>query len=545
MSSNFFDFVIVGGGAAGCVLANRLSADPDRRVLVLEAGGRDHWWDLSVQLPIAMGIPVGSPFHDWRYESEPEPGLKGRRLHHSRGRILGGSSTINGMIYQRGNPADYDAWAEAGAKDWDFAHCLPYFRRLENCLDDVDLTLRGCGGPQTLVRSPAEGPLFDAFFAAARQAGYSIRSDINGRRQEGFGRQDQTVRRGLRWCASRAYLHPVRKRRNLEIRTRALVTRVLFAGTRAIGVEYVHGKRRHIARAREVVLSGGAINTPQLLQLSGIGDPQHLRNLGVPVVAALPGVGQDLQDHLAVHIQHRCAKPVSWSPVRRKINWPWIAARALLWGTGPGAFNPMQAGGFVRSTPEVETPDLMFLMAPLVMHSGAGSIDVREHGYQMHVGVMRPAARGCVRIVSRSPQTHPAIRLNFLTTVAERTAWVAALRRARELLGQPAFEEFDAGETVPGPNVRTDEEILEWVAANARSGLHPACSARMGVDEGAVVDPTSMRVYGVEGLRVVDASAMPALINANPYAAVLMLAEKAADLILGNTPLAPEITDAS
>jgi choline dehydrogenase len=537
-----FDVVVVGGGTAGCVLANRLSADPAVRVAVLEAGRADAWWDLPVQLPLAMGVPVGSRWYDWRLVSEPEPALGGRRIAHPRGRLLGGSGAINGMIYTRGHPADFDDWARrAAAPGWDWAHCLPYFRRLEGCLDEPAGTTRGRGGPQPLRRSRPENALERAFLQAAAEAGYAVRADVNDDVQEGFAPLDQAVRRGRRATAARAYLRPVRSRRNLEVRCGAAVTRVLLAGGRAVGVAYRRGRGpERVVRAREVVLCGGAFATPQLLQLSGIGDPAHLAALGVPVVHGLPGVGADLQDHFAVHLQHACAEPVSLAALRRRSRWPAIVAQALLLGGGPGGRNPMQISGFVRTMPGADRPDVMFTFAPLAMRSADGSMPVAEHGYQMHVGVMRSAARGSVRIASRDPAAPPAIRMNYLGGAGDRDRWVTAIRRGRELLAMPAFARFDAGETLPGPGTATDDEVLAWVAAHGRTGYHPVGSARMGRDEGAVVDPETLAVHGLAGLRVVDASIMPTLPNANTYAPVLMIAEKAADVLLGNAPLAPE-----
>jgi choline dehydrogenase len=542
MAQKPFDFVIVGGGTAGCVLANRLTADPGIRVLVLEAGRPDYWWDLPIQLPIAMGMPVGHEHHDWLYESEPEPGLQSRRLHHPRGKGIGGSSAINGMIYQRGHRADFDRWAaECGTPEWDYAHCLPYFRRLENCLGEDDDPFRGRGGPHTLARGPAEGPIFAAFLAAAEQAGYAVLPDINGAEQEGFAPLDQGVRGGRRESAARAYLHPAQGRRNLEVRSRATVSRIHVDGGRAVGVRFRQGSGPEtVVTAREIILCSGAIGSPQLLQASGIGNAGELAPLGVPVVHDLPGVGESLQDHLAVHLQHLCREPVSLASVRRKVNWPQIVAEALLLGSGPGSRNPMQAGGFVRSTSEQSHPDLMFLLAPLAMHSSERSIPVGEHGYQMHVGVMRSSARGSVKITSPDPSRHPAIRLNFLSGPEDRQRWVDAVRIGRELLAQPAMDRINGGESLPGPEVGSDDEVIDWVTRTARAGLHLACSARMGADEGAVVDPTTLRVRGLEGLRIVDAAIMPSLTNANTYAPVLMIAEKAADIILGATPLPPE-----
>ena len=538
-----FDYVIVGGGPAGCILANRLSADSSTRVLLLEAGPPDHWWDLRLQLPIAMGFPVGNPTYDWLFESEPEPGLHSRRLHHPRGKVLGGSSSINGMIYQRGHRADYDRWArEAAAPHWDYAHCLPYFRRLERCIDEPRGTGRGRSGPQPLHRGPAEGRLFDAFFEAARQAGYALVPDINDDAQEGFSTLDQAVYRGRRASAADAYLHPVKDRPNLTVRCNALVSTVMFEGERAVGVRYRGGKAGEVAeaRGREVILCGGAIGTPQLLQLSGVGDGDHLQGLGLPVVHDLPGVGESLQDHLAVHVQHKCAQPVSMAELRNKTKWPGIVLDAVMFGKGSGTRNPMQAGGFVSSDIAEGEPDLMFLFAPLAMHSADESVEVSVHGYQMHVGVMQSTARGSVKIISRSPEVHPRIVLNFLSDPADEMRWVDGIKRARQLLGRPAFRDLDAGETLPGPHVRTDEQILAWVRRVARAGLHVACSAPMGRDGLAVVDPDTMRVHGLEGLRIVDASVMPSLTNANTLAPTMMIAEKAADIVMGNTPLAPQ-----
>ncbi len=534
-----YDFVIVGGGSAGSVIANRLSADPSNRVLVLEAGRTDFRWDVFIHMPAALTFPIGSRRYDWRYESAPEPHMHGRRIRHARGKVLGGSSSINGMIFQRGNPLDYERWgADPGMETWDFAHCLPYFRRMENCLAAAPGDpLRGREGPLELERGPADGPLFTAFFEAVRQAGHPLTDDVNGYRQEGFAPFDRTIRRGRRLSAARAYLHPEKRRPNLEIRTRAFVTRILFAGGRAVGVEY--GGRR--VRAGEVVLCGGAINSPQLLQLSGVGDARRLGALGVDVVHDLPGVGENLQDHLEVYVQYGCRRPVSMQPALKRRNHPLIGARWLFLRRGPGATNHFEAGGFVRGNDDVDYPNLMFHFLPLAVRYD-GSAPAGGHGYQVHVGPMYSDARGSVRITSTDPRVHPELRFNYLSTERDRREWVEAVRIARDILNRPAMDDYNAGELSPGPSVRTDAEILDWVARDGETALHPSCTARMGLDDLSVVDPRSMRVHGLDGLRVVDASVMPYVTNGNIYAPVMMVAEKAADLILGGTPLAAEHT---
>ncbi len=545
MTPKDFDFVIVGGGSAGCALANRLSVDPATRVLVLEAGRPDHAYDVFIHMPSALAFPIGDPRYDWRYESEPEPFMNGRRIYHARGKVLGGSSSINGMIFQRGNPLDYERWgADPGMETWDYAHCLPYFRRMEDCLAAApDDPFRGHGGPLGLERGPATNPLFGAFFEATRQAGYPSTDDVNGYRQEGFAAFDRNIRRGRRLSAARAYLHPVLKRPNLVVETGAFVTRVLFTGTRAVGVEYRTGKGRvEQVRGREVVLAGGSINSPQLLQLSGVGNAAELAALGVDVVHDLPGVGEHLQDHLEVYIQYACKQPVSMQPsATQKWRRPFIGAEWLFLRRGPGATNHFEGGGFVRSNDDVAYPNLMFHFLPLAIRYD-GSAPSGGHGYQVHVGPMYSDARGSVKIVSADPAVHPALRFNYLSTAQDRREWVEAIRVARRILNQPALEPFNGGETSPGPAVETDDQILEWVARDGETALHPSCTARMGIDEASVVDPLTMRVHGLDGLRVVDASVMPYVTNGNIYAPVMMVAEKAADLILGNTALPPEPT---
>lgn len=541
MSAQQYDFVIVGGGSAGSALANRLSADPSTRVLVLEAGRPDFRWDVFIHMPAALTFPIGSRFYDWGYESEPEPYMHGRRIYHARGKVLGGSSSINGMIFQRGNPMDYERWAaDPGMKNWDYAHCLPYFRRMENCLaaDDDDVW-RGHDGPLVLERGPASSPLFGAFFQAVQQAGYRLTDDVNGYRQEGFAPFDRNIRSGRRLSAARAYLHPVMNRPNLKVVTRAFVTKIVFAGRRAVGVDFsLRGGPVRRVRAGEVILCGGAINTPQLLQLSGLGNAAELEALGVDVVHHLPGVGENLQDHLEVYVQYGCKRPVSMQPYLKWRHRPWIGAQWLFLRSGPAATNHFEAGGFVRSNDDVDYPNLMFHFLPIAVRYD-GSSPSGGHGYQVHVGPMYSDARGTVKIKSRDPRVHPALRFNYLSTEQDRREWVEAIRISRNILNQPAFDEYNAGELSPGLSVQSDEEILDWVARDGETALHPSCTAKMGVDDMSVVDPESMRVHGVEGLRVVDASVMPYVTNGNIYAPVMMVAEKAADLILGNTPLPP------
>ena len=524
-----WDYVIVGGGSAGSALAARLTEDASTRVLVLEAGRRDHIWDPFIHMPAALSFPIGSPRYDWMYRSEPEPFMHGRRVYHARGKVLGGSSSINGMIFQRGNPLDYERWAtEAGLEQWDYAHCLPYFKKMETCLAGAD-EWRGGDGPIVLERGPASSPLFGAFFGAVLQAGYELTTDVNGYQQEGFAEFDRTIHRGRRLSAARAYLHPAMSRPNLDVRCRQFVTRIMFEGSRAVGVELAGGE---VVRAAEVVLCGGAINSPQLLQLSGVGNAYELEAIDISVVHDLPAVGENLQDHLEVYIQHAAKKPVSVQPALKKWRRPEIGARWLFLRSGPGATNHFEAGGFVRSNNEVAYPNLMFHFLPLAIRYD-GSQPAAKHGYQVHVGPMYSDVRGTLKITSSDPCTHPALRFNYLSTPNDRREWIEAIHVARSILGQPAFAQYDAGEISPGSSVQSDEEILDWVARDAETALHPSCTCAMGT----VVDPATMRVYGLDGIRVVDASVFPFVPNGNIYAPVMMVAEKAADLIRGATPL--------
>jgi choline dehydrogenase len=526
-----WDYVIVGGGSAGSALAARLTEDASTHVLVLEAGRRDHLWDPYIHMPAAFSFPLGNPRYDWMYRSEPEPFMHGRRIYHARGKVLGGSSSINGMIFQRGNPLDFERWAhEAGLETWDYAHCLPYFKKMETCLAGAD-EWRGGDGPIVLERGPASSPLFAAFFEAAQQAGYELTADVNGYRQEGFAAFDRTLYRGRRQSAARAYLHPTLSRANLEVRTRTFVNRVVFEGTRAVGVELEGGE---VVRTGEVILCGGAINSPQLLQLSGVGSAHELEAINISVVHDLPTVGENLQDHLEVYVQHTATQPVSVQPALKKWRRPEIGARWLFLRSGPGATNHFEAGGFVRSNDDVAYPNLMFHFLPLAIRYD-GSQPTAKHGYQVHVGPMYSDVRGSVKITSSDPRVHPALRFNYLSTTNDRQEWVEAIHVARSILEQPAFAPYDGGETSPGPSVQSDEEILHWVARDAETALHPSCTCAMGT----VVDPETMRVNGLEGIRVVDASVFPFVPNGNIYAPVMMVAEKAADLIRGVTPLEP------
>ena len=543
MEHSQFDTIIVGGGSAGCVLANRLSTDPTHKVLVLEAGRADYMWDIFIHMPAGLTYPIGSKFYDWCYRSEPEPYMHNRRISHGRGKLLGGSSSINGMIFQRGNPLDYEKWSrDPGMEHWDYAHCLPYFRRMETSLAGDD-SFRGSDGPLVLERGAAAGPLFQTFFQAVQQAGYPLTKDVNGYKQEGFAAFDRNLHRGRRLSAARAYLHPVLQRTNLHVCTRALVSKILFEGTRAVGVEYVVGRgKAQKVYANDIICCGGAINSPQLLQLSGVGNAAELEALGIRVVQDVPGVGEHLQDHLEVYVQHACTQPVSMYPALRWYNKPWIGFQWLFWRTGPAATNHFEAGGFIRSNDQVEYPNVMFHFLPLAIRYD-GSSPTKGHGYQVHVGPMYSNARGSVKIKSADPRMHPALRFNYLSTAQDRREWVEAIRAARHILNQPAFDAFNGGEISPGPAIQSDQEILDWVARDGETAYHPSCSCRMGNDALSVVDPISMKVHGLDGLRVVDASVMPYVTNGNIYAPTIMIAEKAADRIMNNTPLLPVQVD--
>ncbi len=534
-----YDYLIVGAGSAGCVLANRLSADPGVRVLLLEAGGSDR--SLVVQMPSALSIPMNMPRYDWGFATEPEGHLDGRRLPCPRGRVLGGSSSINGMVYVRGHPRDFDQWAERGARGWDYAHCLPYFRRAERWKGGAD-AYRGGDGPLATCdgNAMALNPLYRAFIEAGREAGYPLTADYNGFQQEGFGAMHMTVDGGVRASCANAYLRPVRARPNLRVRSGVLVTRVLLEGRRAVGVAWERGGRSERARAaREVILAAGAIGSPVLLERSGIGPGEVLRAAGVEVVHDLPGVGENLQDHLEVYFQFRCTRPITLNGRLGLASKALIGARWLLFKDGLGATNHFESCAFIRSRAGVEWPDIQYHFLPAAMRYD-GRAAFPGHGFQVHVGPNKPHSRGRVWIDSPDPHARPRIRFNYLADERDRADWRTCIRLTREIIAQPAMDPYRGPEIQPGAEVASDEAIDAWVRANGESAYHPSCSCPMGAadDPRAVLDP-ECRVRGIERLRVVDAASFPVITNGNINAPVIMLAERVADLILGREPLAP------
>ncbi len=532
-----FDYVIVGAGSAGCVLADRLSADGTTSVLVLEFGGSDR--SVFIQMPSALSIPMNSAKYDWRYYSEPEAHLGGRRMHTPRGKVLGGSSSINGMVYVRGNPMDFEGWQDQGATGWDYAHVLPYFRRAETRAEGGD-AYRGDRGPQHTQYGRLKNPLYRAFVEAARQAGYPVTDDYNAAQQEGFGRMDMTVYKGRRWSTANAYLKPAMKRPNLTVETHALAERILFEGRRAVGVRYERGGKQHEVRARrEVIVASGPINSPALLKRSGIGPAAELQAHGIDVLHDLPGVGENLQDHLEFYLQMECPQPITLYSAMNPLAKALIGARWLAFRDGLGATNHFESCGFIRSRAGVPYPDIQYHFLPLaVAYDGSSMAD--RHGYQAHVGPMRSKSRGNVTLRSVDAHDAPAIRFNYMSHPDDWTEMRACVRLTREIFAQDALKPYTGKEIQPGAEVVTDEQIDTFVAQKVESAYHPSCTCKMGADDDpmAVLDP-ELRVRGIEGLRVVDSSAMPAITTGNLNAPTIMLAEKGADHILGRGMLPP------
>ncbi len=538
-SVDSFDYVIVGAGSAGCVLAHRLTEEKGCRVALVEAGGSDR--NILLQMPTALALGMRQPQFNWMFKSEQEPFMNGRVMDCPRGRVLGGSSSINGMVYVRGHPCDFEEWAERGAEGWNYRNCLPYFKRAENWIGGAD-EYRGGEGPLAVCRGNGMklNPLYEAFIQAGIEAGYGANNDCNGYRQEGFGSYHMTVKGGVRWSTANAYLRPALQHPNLHLVRNTLVHRIVIENGKTVGIECSSSGSagtETIRAEREVLLSAGSIGSPEILQRSGIGPAKVLEEAGIKVVHDLAGVGRNLQDHLEIYFQHRCPQPVTLNGKLDLVSKGLIGVQWILFKSGLGCTNHFESGCFFRSRAGLKWPDIQGHFLPgAIRYDGTGAHD--GHGYQVHLGVNKPKSRGHVRIRSADPRSKPEILFNYMEHEDDRRDWAVAVRLIREVMAQPALDPFNGGELQPGESVQSDSQIIEWVKNNAESAYHPSCTCPIGADgdAGAVLDP-QCRVRGIENLRIIDSSAFPTITNGNLNAPTIMLAERAADLVAGREML--------